>query len=362
MQQTLTVSGLLGRLADRPAERCASVLARSMGAAAILLAVCVASAAPPSGTLIVANRTGGSVSLIDLDTSVEIARLPIGPHIPHEIAVSPDGTLALTGEYGGNDNPGQHVIVIDVVGARIAGRIDLGPNSRPHSFAFLPDGRRAVATMELSDRIALIDTTDMRVLRTFATGGREGHMVRLHPSGEFAYVASRGAEGTLSVIGLREEVPPVVIPTGAGAEGLAVTRDGTEVWVVNRSAGSISVVNTATHQVVATVPARGGAGRAEISAAGRVLVPNGTSGASAEKFLTVYDVASRRVVDELRVGEGTGAFGIHLVAEQAFVVDRLERSLALYDLADLPGAEPIAEGLTDPDGVGYSPLRVGVFR
>jgi YVTN family beta-propeller protein len=323
----------------------------------------LAAAAPPSGTLVVANRTGGSVSMFDLDTGLEIARLPIGPHIPHEVAVSPDGRLALTGEYGGNDNPGQHLVVIDVVDARITGRIDLGPESRPHSVEFLPDGRRAVATMELSDRLALVDTVDMRVLRTFPTGGREGHMVRLHPSGEFAYVASRGAEGTLSVISLREDVPPIVIPTGAGAEGLAVSPDGTEVWVVNRAAGSISIVNTALNEVVATVPAREGAGRAEISADGRVLVPNGTSGARAERFLTVYDLASRRVAAEQRIGEGAGAFGVHIVGGQAFIADRLAASLAVYDLDDFATPDQtITTDHDDPDGLAYSPLRVGVFE
>lgn len=335
---------------------------RTLLAFVTALAVTWAVAAPPSGTLIVANRSGGSVSLFDLDTQIEIARLPIGPHIPHEVAVSPDGRFALTGEYGGNDNPGRHVVVIDVVEARIVGRIDLGPESRPHSFAFLPDGRRAVATMELSDRLALVDIVDMRVLDTFETGGRDGHMVRLHPSGEFAYVTSRGAEGTLSVISLRESVPPVVIPTGAGAEGLAVSPDGTEVWVVNRAAGSISVVNTAENEVVATLRAREGAGRAEISAAGRALVPNGTSGAQAERFLTLYDVADRRVVAEQRIGEGAGAFGIHVIGEQAFVADRLERSIAFYRLDDL--GEPdtvITTDHDDPDGLAYSPLRVDVF-
>ena len=82
------------------------------------------------GTLLVANRQGGSVSLFDLTTKVEIARLPIGPVIPHEIAVSPDGRWALTGEYGPNDNHGRRLVVIDVENARIAGQIDVGPNSR----------------------------------------------------------------------------------------------------------------------------------------------------------------------------------------------------------------------------------------
>ena len=332
-----------------------------IGLVTLLWVVSCGAFAQLDGTLIVANRQGGSVSLFDLRTRIEIARLPIGPVIPHEIAVSPDGRFALTGEYGPNDRPGRHVVVIDVVGAKIAGRIDLGPDSRPHSFAFLPDGRRAVATMEQSDRIAVIDVPERRVLRTYATGGREGHMVRLSPDGRHAYVTSRGAEGTLSVINLTEEVAPVVIPTGSGAEGLAVTHDGTEVWVVNRNGGTISVVNTATLQVVATVPAKPGAGRAEISAAGRVLVPNGAAGRSATKYLTLYDVASRRIVDELQVGEGTGAYSIHIVGERAFVADRADRSISIYDLSDFPAAEILTEAHSDPDGMAYSPLRVGVF-
>lgn len=327
------------------------------------LAMSAAAAAPPSGTLIVANREGGSISMLDLDTGVEIARLPIGPRIPHEVAVSPDGRTVLTGEYGTGDRPGQHLVVIDVVDARITGRIDLGPRSRPHSMAFLPDGRRAVATMELSDRLALVDTVDMRVLRTFATGGREGHMVRLHPSGEFAYVTSRGAEGTLSVISLREELPPVVVPTGEGAEGLAVTPDGTEVWVVDRVASTISIVNTALEEVVTTIQGREGGRRAEISAAGRALVPSTTAGSNAETYLTVYDVGDRRVVAERRVDGGAGGVAIHIVGEHAFVADRVANTVAYYALDALDRSpEIIATGRDDPDGMVYTPVRVGVLE
>lgn len=322
-------------------------------------------AADSQGTLIVANRTGGSISMIDLATDVEVARLPIGPAIPHEVAVSADGRWAVTGEYGGNGNPGRHVVVIDVVNARIAGRIDLGPNSRPHSLAFLPDGRRVVATMERADRIAVVDIENFAVLRTYPTGGREGHMVRLSPDGAYAYVASRGAEGTLSVIALREELPPVVIPTGAGAEGLAVSPDGTEVWVVNRAADSISVVNTGTLRVVATLPARPGAGRAEISAAGRVLVPNGSSAAEALKYLTVYDLGSRIVKQELPMNDGQrgqGGYSIHIAGERAFVADRAERSIAVYDLTDLSVVRTIATAHPDPDGLAYSPVRIAAME
>lgn len=103
-----------------------------------------------------------------------------------------------------------------------------------------------MATLEQSDRIALVDVVDRIVVRTYPTGGREGLMVRLSPDGARTFVTSRGAEGTLSVISLNSESAPVVIPTGAGAEGLAVTKDGREVWVVARFMRSLTKARSST--------------------------------------------------------------------------------------------------------------------
>jgi len=318
-----------------------------------------------SGTLLVANRTGGSISLFDLSTGVEMARVPIGPAIPHEVAVSPDGRLALTGEYGPNDAPGQHVVIIDVAEGRRVGRIDLGPKSRPHSLVFLRDGRRAVVTLEQSDRIALLDVVDRKVLRTYPTGGREGHMVRLSPDDARAFVTSRGAEGTLSIISLARDVPPVVIPTGAGAEGLAVTPDGREVWVVNRVARSISIVDTQSLKVMQTIEVLPDARRAEISRSGRVLVPHGGTDDAPAQYLSVYDLKSRALVSRVAMHEGRkgpGGFGIHIAGEWAFVSDRAGRALFTADLADLKVRRTLATGHDDPDGLAVSPVRVAVLE
>jgi YVTN family beta-propeller protein len=318
-----------------------------------------------TGTLLVVNRTGGSISLFDLRTSVEMARVPIGPVIPHEVAVSPDGRLALTSEYGSNDNPGRHLVVIDVAEGRQTGRIDLGPKSRPHSIVFMKDGRRAVATLELSDRVALVDVPMRKVVRTYPTGGREGHMVRLSPDGTRAYVTSRGATGTLSVISLEGDAPPVVIPTGEGAEGLAVSPDGSEVWVVNRVAGTISIVDTRSLKVAATLDVPPDARRAEISAGGRVLVPHGGPPDAPAQVLSVYDLRRRVLIGRhaMHAGRtGPGGFGIHIVGERAFASDRAGRALVAMDLTNAATAGVIATDLDDPDGLAYSPVRVSVLE
>jgi YVTN family beta-propeller protein len=256
-------------------------------------------------------------------------------------------------------------VVIDVAEGRQAGRIDLGPQSRPHSIVFMKDSRRAVATLELSDRVALVDVLMRKVIRTYPTGGREGHMVRLSPDGTRAYVTSRGAAGTLSVISLEGDTPPVVIPTGEGAEGLAVSPDGSEVWVVNRLAGTISIVDTRSLTVAATLDVPPDARRAEISAGGRVLVPHGGPPDAPAQFLSVYDLRRRVLIGRHAMHEGRtgpGGFGIHIVGERAFASDRAGRALVAMDLANAATAAVIATDLDDPDGLAYSPVRVSVLE
>jgi YVTN family beta-propeller protein len=219
-------------------------------------------------------------------------------------------------------------------------------------------------TLEQSDRIAVVDVVDRKVLRTYPTGGREGHMVRLSPDGARAFVTSRGAEGTLSIITLAGEAPPVVIPTGEGAEGLAVTPDGREVWVVNRIARSISIVDTRSLKVLQTIDVLPDARRAEVSRSGRVLVPQGGTDAAPAQYLSLFDSKSRVLVNRLAMHEGRkggGGFGIHVVGERAFVSDRADRALFILDLDQFKARRTLTTGHDDPDGLAVSPVRVAVL-
>jgi DNA-binding beta-propeller fold protein YncE len=316
------------------------------------------------GTLIVANRDGGSISFYDLEAGVEIARVPIGPIIPHEVDVSPDGRLALTAEYGDSE-PGRHVVLIDIASARVLARIDLGPDSRPHSVLFLPDGRRAVATMQDSDRLALLDLESRSVVRTFPTGGREGHMVRLSPDGARAYVTSRGAEGTLSVIYLDEDRPPDVIRTGPGAEGLDVTPDGSEIWVANREDESISIVDANSLEITATLEARPYAGRIDIAPNGLAAMPNGRNGvAPVPQMLRVWNVEARTIAAEIPIRDGmpgNGNFGVLIEGETVFVADPGLGTIQAFSLDGSGAREVIAADREGPDGIAWSPIRVDVM-
>ena len=77
--------------------------------------------------------------------------------------------------------------------------------------------------------------------------------VAITPDGNRAYVTSPG-EGTVSVIDTATNTVVATIPVGVGPIGVAITPDGTRAYVTNGDSNTVSVIDTATNTLVATVP------------------------------------------------------------------------------------------------------------
>ncbi|MFD5428912.1 YncE family protein, partial [Streptomyces sp. NPDC127084] len=73
------------------------------------------------------------------------------------------------------------------------------------------------------------------------------------PPGTYAYVANQD-DDTLSVIDTATQTVVATIPAGDGPRGVAVSPDGTRLYVANFFDDSVSVLDTATDTIVATVP------------------------------------------------------------------------------------------------------------
>jgi len=318
-----------------------------------------------SGTLLVANRhaEAGSVSFFDLQTQIEIARIPIGAGWPHEVAVSPNGRLALTAEYG-EHGPGRRVVVMDIQEARVIGTIDMGVGSKPHDSVFLPDNRHAVVTLETRDQLAIVDVTTLSVVRTYPIGeaAREGHMTFLSPDGSRVYVGGRLGPGTVSVVYLDDEREPTVIQTGLGAEAITVTPDDGDIWVINQDDNTISIIDPETLRIRETFAAATQPRRLANLPGGRMAVVYGNSEIVG---IRIYDTESRAVLHELPIpGQevGAGGFGFFAIGDTGFVSTRLDGRILMYDFAD-PNHAPrtLVSGHATPDGMAWSPLRVAVF-
>jgi YVTN family beta-propeller protein len=148
---------------------------------------------------------------------------------------------------------------------------------------FSIDGRYAIFTCEFGGSLAKIDFVNRKVggYLKLSKGGMPQD-IRISPDGGVFYVADMHADGVFVIDG-DKFVEIGFIPTGVGAHGLYPSRDGTKLYVANRSShkvygspkgkGSVSVIDFATRKVVATWPIPGGGSpdMGNVSADGRTL-------------------------------------------------------------------------------------------
>jgi DNA-binding beta-propeller fold protein YncE len=120
---------------------------------------------------------------------------------------------------------------------------------------FSASGRYMYASCEFNGRMIEVDLRTQQVIRTLVLHGGSAapQDVKLSPDGRVLYTADQIAGGlweidpnTFRVIGF--------LRTGGGAHGLYPSRNAQDMYVSNRSAGSISVVSFKTRRVIKTWP------------------------------------------------------------------------------------------------------------
>jgi YVTN family beta-propeller protein len=262
---------------------------RSSLLASLALAILSLGSTATAETLLVANKSDHTVDLLDLASGESMATLPSGV-APHEIAIGPDGRTAVIANYGDRDHPGSTLTVIDVPAATVTRTISLGEHTRPHGIAFL-SADRVVVTTEGSQHLLIVDPSTGSIVTAVETAQRVSHMVALSQKLERAFVANIGS-GSVTAIDLATGTKLADIPTGDGAEGIAITPDGGEVWVGNRGADTISIIDPDSLEIEATIPCPGFPIRVAMTPNGRhALVSAARSGE-----VVLFDVQERREV------------------------------------------------------------------
>lgn len=249
---------------------------------------------PSNDLLAVVNKSDNSISVLDASTGKLKWTAPAESG-PHEAEVLADGKIVAVSDYGRANAPGQMISLVELSTGKSVGRVDLGPGARPHGLAALKDGRLLV-TSEGKKELVIVDPKTAKVVSRIPTGRALSHMVAASPDGKRAYVSSI-RDGVVTVI----DIPGGVagdVPTGKGAEGIDVTPDGREVWVTNREANTISVIDTKTLKVAATIQAGKFPIRVKITPDGRRAVVTFTESGD----VGIFDVATRAEVKRIALG------------------------------------------------------------
>jgi YVTN family beta-propeller protein len=156
---------------------------------------------------------------------------------------------------------------------------------------YTADGKLALASCEFSGQLLVIDLGHQTVLETIDLPNRGASPrpqdVKLSPDGTVFYVADMNSNGVWEVNAGTFAIEGF-LPTGAGAHGLYPSRDARFLYVTNRDAGTISVVDFSTRQVVRTWTIPGGSpDMGGVSADGSVLWLSGRFSSSVYAISTL---------------------------------------------------------------------------
>ena len=270
----------------------------------------------------VPNRQGNDVTVIDPATMKVVDRFEVGINPQHVVPSWDMKTLWVTNNAEGRPDgsltpidpttgkPGRTIMIEDpynmyftpdgksaIVVAEALKRLDFrDPQTMAMQYSiavpgckginhadFSIDGRIAIFTCEFQGSIARIDLAGRKVLGylKLSRGGMPQD-IRASPDGSHYFVADMKAGGVFVIDGATF-TETAFIKTGIGTHGLYPSRDGTKLYVANRGSshvygppkgkGSVSVLDFATRQIVATwtIPGGGSPDMGNVSVDGKVL-------------------------------------------------------------------------------------------
>jgi YVTN family beta-propeller protein len=231
----------------------------------------------------------------------------------HGVAVTPDGKHAYVADLAANT-----VSVIDTSTNTVGTTIPVG--TYPDGVAIAPDGNHVYVTHDFPGMVSVIDTGSNTVAATIALPGGAGYPlgVAVTPDGKRAYVANNGA---ISVINTGSNTVVATVAVGSQPIGVAVTPDGKNVYVANTRSANVSVIATATNNVVATLPV----GPVGVTLWGVAVTPDGkqvyvanVDSSSGVNTVSVIDTATNTVGTPIQVGSSLSSlFGVGIMPPPA---------------------------------------------
>ena len=286
------------------------------------LAVSVGSAAASPRLLVVSKEKKTLESYDVADYKLQFS-VPI-PGDPHEVVAAPDGRFAYVGDFSGIPNT---ISVIDLNEPGTPAAINLGSFFKPHGMAITKDGTKLYATCEASRCVVEIDLTTRKVIRSFKLDIMQSHMLALTPDEKLLLVTSQW-DGNVMIVDIEKGILERTFATGKGAEGVVVSPDGKEAWVVNRTVQSLAIIDIPGRKRVHKMSCEFNPIRAAMTPDGSLVIV--TSAMSDE--LALIDREKREIVGRIKTGDFPLGLAVSQDGTRVYVTNMESANVAVVDL------------------------------
>ncbi len=308
------------------------------------------SAATPSPALLVLNKEENALAILDPATLKVVAKVPTGA-VPHEVAASADGKLAVATNYG-TERGGTTLSVIDLTTQKEIRRLDISPLKSPHGIIATRDGK-FIFTAEGSNAIASYDPAKNVVGAWQMTTSQNGtHMVVETKAGTLLFTANIGSNSVTAfeLDAKNGRWATTQIAVGKGPEGIDLSPDEKEVWAANSGDGTVSLIDASSKRVRGTLDVHTKrSNRLKFTQDGKlVLISDLGTG-----DLVVVDVGTEKEVKRIHLGKSVEGILIQPDGTRAFVAVTPENKVAVLDLKTLEVVNTFTTG-EGPDGMAWA--------
>ncbi len=343
---------------------------------AVLCGVLYALLAGPTyaATLLVSDPDNRRIEFIDTVNGQRrgVVATAEGPRL---MAVSPNGQLALVGNYGSPTIAGNSVHVLDVAGARLRSTISLAPYQRPSAIEWLPDGQRALIAVQGAKSLALVNVNTGHIEASFGPAADASRQFAISRDGRTAYLGDP-AGGKVRKIDLASGKEVAQSEVSAEAQSLAIASDGGKLWVIDRGEDSIKVLDGNDLRLIAGLDAGNLPMGVALTPNGRyALVSNALSADIAvfdtrsleqSQLFSTRSVASTTLAprseedkfkDVKRMAQISIPVGIVAAPDglSAFVMNNFSGEIIQFDIFT-GAALHVFQGSRRPGGLAYSPI------
>jgi YVTN family beta-propeller protein len=305
----------------------------------------------------VPNRASADIAVIDSRTDRVVTRLPVG-NVPHQVAVS-DVTGKLITSNTGDDT-------ISIVDLSTLQTKSLRLDHEPEHMELASDGRLLAVGNIAAGTVSLVSLADEQEIAR-VDGLFEPHNLTFSPDGSLLYIANLGANHVSVIDVARAKVideikvaDPVALASAEpeaddefqGIINVTRTPDGRLGFAAHGEGNRLAVIDLRTREVEKSIELGELPWRAYGTADGRyMLVPN-----NGDATLSVISTASLEVVATLPGAEDVTGVNTGWFETTALALSRSGHKAVVYDLVSMGRVGDIAlpgtpeTGVTTPDG------------
>lgn len=190
------------------------------------------------------------------------------------------------------------IAVVDTSNWKVLTNIDAGP--RPARISLQPDDKYLWVGNDAADGesgVTVIDAGQFKVAARIRTGAGR-HEIAFASDNRYAYVTNK-QDGTLSVIDVQKLVKAKDIKTGALPVSLAFSPLSKAIYVAGEEDGTIAVVGGETPDILARITTKPGLKAIRFAPDGRYgFAVNGK-----DSSVQVFDASSNRLLHSIKVGK-----------------------------------------------------------